>query len=300
MWQKSAALSGLLLAIVSLGVVQRSPSPSAGTVWVLVHGIWPGSGRDWRYVAPALAGQTVLRPTLPGRAGLFEWAQNVVQVFEEHRARPDRSIRVVGHSFGGAVVLFLLRTAYELDRETLPELYARLDCARFAGRAGQACRQIHEGWRRLLTDPQQALRWIRAAQKIERVFLYHAALRGACGACLDLVGLGGDTTASLCLLEDLGEFLYLPIEHVTWGEAIPIVNLYGGGEWMLSLCGLRENDFALSHRQQTLAAASCAYQEIFFDTHMHFAFALRRDVGQRLARTLHEFAHFTTSCGGAR
>jgi hypothetical protein len=207
---------------------------------------------------------------------------------------------VVAHSFSGAAVLFLLRTAYELKNSTLDTVIAQLNCERFQGRAAWACHEISDGWHTLLSDAERAQRWIAATQKIEKVFLYHSALQGACGVCLDFLGLGGGTTASLCLLSQLGSSFFLPIEHVTWAGTISVVNLYGGGEWMLSLCGLRENDFALSRGQQLLKLSDGlgCYREIFSDSHMHFAFAVRRGVGYELAHKLHNLAQ--EICGGAQ
>jgi pimeloyl-ACP methyl ester carboxylesterase len=202
----------------------------AQEIWVLLHGVG-GSGRDWRYVAPALAqqGQAVLRPSLPHRAGLFAWAENIVGFFEESGLleRADRSVLIVAHSFGGAVVLFFLKTAYELEHQNLARLEAQLDCGRLQGRAVGACQKIKAGWQALLSDPARAYKWVRAARKIKHVFLYHAALRGACGADLDLWGLGGDATASLQLLAQLSDFFYHPLEHISWEGQITVVNLYG-------------------------------------------------------------------------
>lgn len=312
MWKRSCAIGSLCIfsiPLLTIAIPVSNVAPPTEiereeSLWVLLHGIWPGSGRDWRYVASVLSkqGQTVLRPTLPGRAGLFPWANNIVQFFEEQGLldRADKSVRVVAHSFAGAAVLFLLRTAYELNSNTLADLQTRLDCAQFLGRAAQACREIEDGWSALLADSSEAQRWMTTAQKIERVFLYHPALQGACGTCLDFLGFGGGTTASLCLLSELGSFFFSPIAQVTWAGTIPIVNLYGGMDWMLSLCGLRENDFALSRSQQLLRLPdeSGCYREIFSGSHMHFAFAVRRSVGRELAQLLHELAQAKEICGG--
>ncbi len=279
------------MSVLSLGVAAVL---EAQAIWVLLHGVG-GSGRDWRYVAPALAqeGQPVLRPSLPNRAGLFAWAENIVGFFEKSGLweRPDRSVLVVAHSFGGAVVLFLLKTAYELEHHNLARLEAQLDCGRLQGRAVGACQKIKSGWQALLSDPAQAQKWVRVVQKIRQVFLYHAALRGACGADLDLWGLGGDATASLQLLAQLSDFFYHPLEHLSWEGQISIVNLYGGRKYMLSLCGLCGNDSMLSYSQQRLALTAPGYRELFFDHRSHFDFALSPAAGRQLARALSSLAH---------
>lgn len=276
------------LAVVKPALAEPTPSPKA--LWLLLHGIWPGAGRDWRLVAPLLQerGATVWQPNLPARAGLFAWAENIVGHLE---AAPTK-LYVVAHSFSGAATLFLLRTAYELQHGRLETLIERLACESFTGRAAYACRQIQEGWQQLLADSERAAHWIGAAKKIGRVFLYHPALRGACGACWDIWGIGGgDTTASLCLLEIVADRLFSPIERVTWDGAIAVINLYGGSAWMISLCGVQSNDFALQLAQQRLGAAyqHSNYREVFVGTHMHFAFALRRSVAQRLVEQLEIF-----------
>ncbi|MCI2430460.1 hypothetical protein LM602_08045 [Candidatus Acetothermia bacterium] len=281
-WLLSFALLGSLA--VAKPVLAESTSPSR-THWLLLHGIWPGSGRDWRFVAPLLReqGAMVLRPSLPARAGLFAWAEAIVGYLE----RVPSELYVVAHSFSGAATLFMLRTAYELQHGNLKTLIARLDCASFTGRAAYACRQLSEGWQQLLSETERATRWIGAAKKIERVFLYHPALRGACGACWDLWGFGGgDTTASLCLLAEIAGWLFTPIERVTWESAIAVTNLYGGSEWMLSLCGLQDNDFALRLEQQRLSLEGHNYREVFVGRQLHFAFALRRSAAEKLVTQL--------------
>jgi pimeloyl-ACP methyl ester carboxylesterase len=284
-------LLALFLSVNTEGLSER--------VWVLLHGVG-GSGRDWRYVAPELAGQKVLRPSLPNRAGLFAWAENVVEFFEKSRLleRADRSVLVATHSFGGAVALFLLRTAYELKHQNLARLEAQLDCARLHGRAERACQQIKAGWQALLRDPARAHKWIRTAQKIKHVFLYHAALRGACGAELDLLGLGGDAIASLHLLAQLSDFFYLPLEHLSWGGQIALTNLYGGRRYMISLCGLSGNDSILSYDQQRLSFEALGYREVFFDQRSHFDFALSPAAGRQVAQALSRLAQ--TLSGGVR
>lgn len=280
---------GTLLALFLLVNTEYSPE----RVWVLLHGVG-GSGRDWRYVAHELShsGHTVLRPSLPNHAGLFAWAENVVEFFAQSGLleREDRSVYVVAHSFSGAVVLFLLRTAYELNSQNLTSMGAQLVCAQLHGRAARACQQIKLGWRALLEDPQRAQRWVRVASKIEQVFLYHPALRGACGADLDFLGLGGDATASLQLLEQLSDFFYLPIEHITWDSQIAITNLYGGRAFMISLCGFYGNDSMLTYGQQRLSREALGYRELFFDRRSHFDFALRYTAGRELAQALCAFA----------
>lgn len=282
-WLLSLALLGGL-AITKPALADSVSSSLPNTHWLLLHGIWPGSGRDWRFVAPLLQeqGALVLRPSLPARAGLFQWAENIADYLES----APSGLYVIAHSFSGAAMLTLLRTAYELQHGDLKELIFKLDCGSFTGRAAYACRQLREGWQQLVSNRDRAAAWVKAAQKIEHLVLYHPALRGACGVCWDRWGLGGDTTASLCLLAEIADWLFTPIERVTWNGAIAVTNLYGGSEWMLSLCGLQHNDFALRLEQQRLSLEGYNYREIFMEGQLHFAFALRRSAARRLIEVL--------------
>lgn len=288
---------GTLLALF----LSVNTGDSTEKVWLLLHGVG-GSGRDWRYVASELShsGQTVLRPSLPNRAGLFAWAENIVEFFAQSGLveREHQSVRIVAHSFSGAVVLFLLGTAYAVNRQNLVYREAQLSCTDLRGRAARACQHIKTGWQALLADPQRAQHWVRVAYKIEQVFLYHPALRGACGADLDLLGLGGDATAALQLLEQLGDFFYLPIEHLSWDGQITITNLYGGKAFMISLCGLYGNDSMLSYKQQRLSLEAPGYRELFFDHRSHFDFALSRVAARQLAQSLLTLARAKALSGG--
>ncbi len=82
-----------------------------GPAVVLLHGL-PGSARDWRYLAPRLAGCRVIRIDLPGyggtsRLGRRVWsvpqrAELVLAVLDELRVGPAL---VAGHSMGGPVAV---------------------------------------------------------------------------------------------------------------------------------------------------------------------------------------------------
>lgn len=85
----------------------------ARATFVLVHGAWHG-GWCWRAVAERLraAGHRVLTPTLPGLAeraaslsGEITLAGCAADVARLIEAQALRDIVLVGHSFGGAVVL---------------------------------------------------------------------------------------------------------------------------------------------------------------------------------------------------
>ncbi|MCS6936917.1 MAG: hypothetical protein NZ610_05800 [Candidatus Bipolaricaulota bacterium] len=283
-WLSLALLGGLTVPKPALA--EPAALALSKTHWVLLHGVWPGSSRDWRLVAPLLQeqGATVWRPTLPGRVGLFPWADNIAHYVVENA---PSNLYVIAHSFSGAATLLLLRTAYELQHGDLEALIAHLDCDAFTGRAAYACRQLREGWQQLVADRARAARWIQAAQKIKHLFLYHPALRGACGACWDRWGLwGGDATASLCLLAKIADWLFTPLERVTWRGAIAITNLYGGSEWMLSLCGLHQNDLVLGLEQQRLFVEGHGYREVLVGNQLHFSFAMRRSAAQRLIELL--------------
>lgn len=87
--------------------------PGAGATFVLVHGAWHG-GWCWRAVAERLsaAGHRVLTPTLPGLAerasslsGAITLGRCATEVARLIEAEKLHDIVLVGHSFGGAVVL---------------------------------------------------------------------------------------------------------------------------------------------------------------------------------------------------
>lgn len=90
-----------------------SDHPGARATFVLVHGAWHG-GWCWRAVAERLraAGHRVLTPTLPGLAerastlsGEITLAGCAAEVARLIEAQALRDTVLVGHSFGGAVVL---------------------------------------------------------------------------------------------------------------------------------------------------------------------------------------------------
>jgi pimeloyl-ACP methyl ester carboxylesterase len=269
--------------------VRATPNES----WLLLHGIWPGSGWDWQktlyWLKQREPNASIFLPTLNGRAGLFQWAENIVQFVESQGLlEQETRLHIIAHSFGGTATLFLLRTAYELGNGDLSRLIEKLDCSKYWGNALKVCQELLEGWRRLLFNEGESDRWRRTAHRIESVALYHPALRGACGACMDIWGFGGRTTGAMCLLEEIASWLWEPIDKLTWAGQKRILNLYGALNWGLSLCGLTQHDIALSLDQQQLRSKdqkpACAenYREIHAGAHSHMSFIYRWNVAKDL------------------
>lgn len=85
-----------------------------GPAMLLLHGV-PGSGRDWRWLAPCLAERfTLYRPDLPGYGGtpLPEGAdmhvdRRVALILEWVDAIGLRDFALVGHSMGGPLAIRL-------------------------------------------------------------------------------------------------------------------------------------------------------------------------------------------------
>ncbi|MBI1744260.1 hypothetical protein HYR54_14500 [Candidatus Acetothermia bacterium] len=302
----------LATVFVSLGVVSVAAQSAPSQTWLLlVHGIWPGSGWDWQKTAywlkQAEPNSKILVPTLDGRAGLYKWADNLTHyVQSQSLLDPPSQINILAHSFGASATLFLLRTAYELERGDLPALLEKLDCSGYWGNALFACKEMRDGWKRLLTSETERARWIAMAQKIQSVTLYHPALQGACGACADVLGLAGHTSGGLCLLERIASWLWAPLDRITWNGEKRILNLYGGMAWSFSLCGITANDVALSIQQQKMQSPevhdSCGkgYQELDAGSYSHVSFIYRwnvaRDLVERVRNWLSALPDSTQTC----
>lgn len=301
--QFTTALFTLLTLVLILGLVgsARSVDPAPAQTWLLLHGIWPGSGWNWQKTAYWLkqSEQTgkVFIPTLNGRAGLYKWADNITIYAESQKLlTQETQIHLVSHSFGAAATLFLLRTVYELTQGDLSVLIAKLDCNRYWGNALSVCKELMNGWEGLLSDEKARARWIATAQKIKTVTLYHPALQGACGACVDVLGVAGRTSGALCLLEKIAAWLWYPIEHLTWDGEKRILNLYGAMTWSVSLCGFTSNDIALNLQQQKLygerlknLSSEClnsSYTEIDAGAYSHISFIHRWNVAKELVERI--------------
>ncbi len=288
------------LVFVLLIVIVSSPSfVQAAPTWILLHGIWPGSGWDWQKTAYWLKQSEstahVLIPTLNGRAGLYRWADNLTRYIESQKLlEQETQINIVAHSFGGTATLFLLRTAYELARGDLPLLIEKLDCTSYWGNTLAVCKEMLNGWKLLLANGKERMRWMAAAQKIETVTLYHPALQGACGACVDVMGFAGRTSGALCLLEKISTWLWSPIERLTWKGEKRILNLYGAMSWSISLCGFTSNDIALSINQQkiqneNLKNCSPNYLEIDAGSNSHVGFIHRWNIAKDLVERIRQW-----------
>jgi hypothetical protein len=211
--------------------------------WLLVHGMG-GAASDWNGVKNVLQSYGVLSgdiyvPDLRNDLMLHQWTCNLVNWMDSQGmlSLPDGSVKVVAHSFGGAVTLYLLRATYELQFGNISVLASDIwdpqtetgACGAFWSGANRiACEEIADGLRELNRNPGIAQRWIEAAKKIQGVYLYHPAIRGGCLACI-----GGWTytwtAASACALGTVDVHLWFPVSHLTWENCKKIVNIYGFG-----------------------------------------------------------------------
>lgn len=206
--------------------------------WLLVHGK-AGDASDWYEVKNVLQSygipsDNIYMPGLPNDVMLHEWTNNLVNWMDSQGmlSLPDGSVKVIAHSFGGAVTLYLLRATYELEYGNVYTLASdiRSDCNAFAPWSPnkEACLEIASGLETLGANPAIGSKWIEAAKKIQGVYLYHPAIRGGVCACP-----GGWTenwtAASICALETVDRHLWYPISSLTWDDCKKIVNIYGFG-----------------------------------------------------------------------
>jgi len=212
---------------------------SQGT-WVFLHGM-NSHPSVWDWVESFMRSDegvpldNMLAPQLPNYEPLGDWTNNLVTWMNQSGMMflPDGSVRVVAHSFGAAVTLFLLRTAYALQHGNAAELASAIsskctDLASLRGRspAEVACYEIVAEIQKQAQNPSL---WIEAANKIGAVYLYHGAIRGGCCACTDAWGLirTPQTAASVCVLGQVNSLLWYPISDLTWDGSKTIVNIYG-------------------------------------------------------------------------
>lgn len=260
--------------------------------WLLVHGKG-GDASDWDEVKNVLQSygvpsDNIYVPDLPNNVMLHEWTNNLVNWMDSQGmlSLPDGSVKVIAHSFGGAVTLYSLRATYELEYGNVYTLASdiRNDCNAFASGSPnkEACLEIAKGLETLGANPAIANKWIEAAKKIQGVYLYHPALRGGCAACT-----GGWvetwTAASICALGTVDIHLWHPISSLTWDGCNKIVNIYGfGSRWgcigWCTFTGTGAHDKSLQDDHQRLlpggdgdtgTSVSGTYTELFGGYHCH-------------------------------
>jgi hypothetical protein len=206
---------------------------------------------------------------------------------------PNGSVKVVAHSFGAAVTLFLLRTAYALQQGNATELASTISsqCTTFPEVQGNtsaraACYEIVT---EIQTQAQHPRMWIEAANKIGTVYLYHGAIMGGCCACTGVFATP-QTAASVCVLGQVNSLLWYPISDLTWDGTKTIVNIYGfasGNHQCTGLCSgnvtqdkevTEEDERLLSANDgDTGTAVSGSYTEVFGGYYCHSDFSSNID-----------------------
>ena len=212
---------------------------SQGT-WLFLHGgksypsVW-GQVESFMQSDEGVPKSNMVAPQLPNYESLGEWTNNLVMWMNQSgmMSLPDASVKVVAHSFGAAVTLFLLRTAYALQHGNASELASMISsrCIGFPAVQGNASARVacYEIAAEIQTQAQNPSLWIEAANKIGAVYLYHGAIRGICCACA-VVGVLATTpltAASACVLGQLNSLLWYPISDLTWDGTKTIVDIYG-------------------------------------------------------------------------
>lgn len=211
--------------------------------WLLVHGSGGNTG-DWNAVKTVMEGSPYSVPSGnikvvnledENHVMLGNWTSNLVDEMEElgllSPAVEDGSVKVIAHSIGSAVTLFLLRAAYELqfgDVVSLQhQIYVKCNIFWEWGKAEDACFEIGDKLGNLDLYPDMAAQWITAAKKIGGVYIYHTTLKGGCLVCDGQ--LLEDDYASMCALGTVDILLWEPKSTLTWDGCKRIVNIYGFG-----------------------------------------------------------------------
>lgn len=222
--------------------------------WMFVHGSG-GNPKDWEQVklimehSPYSIQDSYIKVVdleAYNHSKLGDWTNNLVNWMESAGilSLPDGSVKVIAHSFGGAVTLFLLRATYELQFGDIDQLESDINtrCNRFWpwSWAKDACDEIGDRLHELGTNSNMVDKWIKAARKIGGVYLYHPTIRGACLVCTGQ--LLEEDYASMCALGTVDIKLWYPISRLMWEDCKKIVNIYGfGGNgigcWAFMGCG---------------------------------------------------------------
>jgi hypothetical protein len=288
---------------------------SQGT-WLFLHGM--GSHPSvWHWVESFMQSDegvpksNMMAPQLPNYEPLGEWANNLVTWMSQSgmMSLPDGSVKVVAHSFGAAVTLFPLRTAYALRHGNAAELASSIGskCTDFPAVQGNASARVacYGIVAEIQAQAQNSSLWVEAANKIGAVYLYHGAIRGGCCACTGVFPTTPQTAASACVLGDVNPLLWYPISDLTWDGAKTIVNIYGfaGDNHQCSgLCSSTGNvaqDKEVTEEDQRLLSAkngdtstvvSGSYTEVFGGYYCHSDFS--NDINGAAEAMVHTIAAY--------
>jgi len=268
---------------------------SQGT-WLFLHGM--GSHPSvWDWVESFMQSDegvpksNMMAPQLPNYEPLGNWTNNLVMWMNQSgiMSLPNGSVKVVAHSFGAAVTLFLLRTAYALQHGNAVELASAISskCTDFPAVQGNASARVacYEIVAEIRTQAQNPSLWIEAANKIGSVYLYHGAIRGGCCACTGNFTTP-QTAASVCVIGQVNSLLWYPISDLTWDGTKTIVDIYGfagGNHQCTGLCsGNVTQDKEVTEEDQRLLSAndgdigtavSGSYTEVFGGYYCHSDFS---------------------------
>jgi len=199
------ALVGLLL-LVLFSVVGFSQV-------LLLHG-WLGDGSNWNECIRIMTAapydfdsQRILSPSLPNDVSLVDWTVNIATYINS--LPEDVKFTVVAHSFGGTSILFLLVVAHHVGQGDLAQWVIGLN------NQDPNLSPIIDALLSL-ADPNL---FVRAARRVQKVFLYHPALGGGCYACsacgeIPILLLCDDSLRDMCSLE-MGKELIFEKDDVT-------------------------------------------------------------------------------------
>jgi len=246
------ALVGFLLLVLF-------PLLAVGQV-LLLHG-WRGDGTNWNECVHVMTAapynidpDQIFSPSLPNSVSLVEWTANVAKYIDS--LPEDVRLTVIAHSFGGTSILFLFIVAHHVEKG---------DLAQWAIDLGDQDAELGSIITALVSFPDPDL-FVRAARRVNRVFLYHPALGGGCLACsacgdVQVPLICDDAVRDMCVLTTTKDMLFSADEI----EAleVPVVDIYGTHTWCPGVClPISESDGSVSLSGQRLFLTKENYHEI--------------------------------------
>lgn len=246
-------------ALVGLILLALLPFVAIGQV-LLLHG-WHGDSSDWdeciRVMTTApynIDPQSIMAPSLPNEVSLVDWTVNVANYIDS--LPHDAHLTVIAHSFAGTSILFLLVVARHVERG---------DLAQWAIGLSKQDPDLSPISNALLSlaDPNLI---VRAARRVQKVFLYHPALGGGCYACsacgeVPIPLLCDASLRDMCSLET-GKELIFGKDDVT-ALNTPVVDIYGTHAWCVGPClGASDSDGSVSISGQRLFLSGDNYREV--------------------------------------